>query len=399
MLSVVYLSIFAVSLIFSVIYLYMWHKHFDVNFTMIFTLVPVACLGYALQGGAKCLEGAVYGTQIVYLGGCFLQFFILFSILNLCRINVSKWIRVVAFSVCACIYASVLTIGHLDVFYRNMRFRVIGGSGILYHEYGFMHTVFYAVICLAFLIGLIAIAYSLLRKKQVPRTIIYLLTMPYGICMLGFFVGRRMIQGIDLVPLCYVLAQAVYLLIAYRVNLYDISDTVIDSMVQEQTIGYISFDFRHRYLGSNEVAQQLFPELKDTAVDEMFGYKPSQRQIRHYMDHFDRTPEHNTYVYTLHDPEGYAERDRFYAVQVNYLYDGIRKRGYIVTLTDDTAKQKYIRLLDDYNEDLQKKVAEKTEHIVEMHDHLIMSLAMMVESRDNSTGGHIKRTSEGVRSP
>jgi response regulator RpfG family c-di-GMP phosphodiesterase len=32
-----------------------------------------------------------------------------------------------------------------------------------------------------------------------------------------------------------------------------------------------------------------------------------------------------------------------------------------------------------------------------MHDNLIMSLAMMVESRDNSTGGHIKRTSEGVR--
>ena len=32
-----------------------------------------------------------------------------------------------------------------------------------------------------------------------------------------------------------------------------------------------------------------------------------------------------------------------------------------------------------------------------MHDNLIMSLAMMVESRDNSTGGHIKRTSEGVK--
>ena len=32
-----------------------------------------------------------------------------------------------------------------------------------------------------------------------------------------------------------------------------------------------------------------------------------------------------------------------------------------------------------------------------MHDNLIMSMAMLVESRDNSTGGHIKRTSEGVR--
>ena len=68
-----------------------------------------------------------------------------------------------------------------------------------------------------------------------------------------------------------------------------------------------------------------------------------------------------------------------------------------MTFRDDTANKKYIRLLDEYNENLQNEVAEKTRHIIEMHDNLIMSLAMMVESRDNSTGGHIKRTSEGVR--
>ena len=32
-----------------------------------------------------------------------------------------------------------------------------------------------------------------------------------------------------------------------------------------------------------------------------------------------------------------------------------------------------------------------------MHDNLILSMATMVESRDNSTGGHIRRTSIGVK--
>ena len=32
-----------------------------------------------------------------------------------------------------------------------------------------------------------------------------------------------------------------------------------------------------------------------------------------------------------------------------------------------------------------------------MHDKLVISMATMVESRDNSTGGHIKRTSMGVK--
>jgi putative two-component system response regulator len=56
----------------------------------------------------------------------------------------------------------------------------------------------------------------------------------------------------------------------------------------------------------------------------------------------------------------------------------------------------YIRLLDRYNEELEDEVKAKTESIIKMHDNLILSMATMVESRDNSTGGHIRRTSEGV---
>ena len=53
--------------------------------------------------------------------------------------------------------------------------------------------------------------------------------------------------------------------------------------------------------------------------------------------------------------------------------------------------------MHNFNANLQHEVDEKTAHIVEMHNRLIMSMATMVESRDNSTGGHIRRTSEGVR--
>ena len=35
--------------------------------------------------------------------------------------------------------------------------------------------------------------------------------------------------------------------------------------------------------------------------------------------------------------------------------------------------------------------------MLKMHNNLILGMATMVESRDNSTGGHIKRTSAGVR--
>ena len=50
-----------------------------------------------------------------------------------------------------------------------------------------------------------------------------------------------------------------------------------------------------------------------------------------------------------------------------------------------------------YNQELEKEVEAKTEQIVAMQNQLVIGMATMVESRDNSTGGHIKRTSAGVR--
>lgn len=398
MVSVFYGIVFTVSLLCAAIYIYMWHKHFDVNFTMVFTLVPIACLGYLLSSFAGTLDGAIISQQIMYIGGSFLQLFIVFSIFNLCRINIPNWLRMLMFGVCVMVYASVLTIGHKDFFYKNVSFAVVDGNPILVREYGMMHTVFYGLLCVFLLTGIITIIYSWLRKKEVPRRILILLMIPDVVCVLVYFVVLKIFgSNIDLVSLGYVIAEVVYLLIAHRVNLYDVSNTVIDSYIQEQKMGYTSFDFKFRYLGSNDVAKELMPELADIAVDEIFGDKPSQRRMRHFLDSFKENPKNNQFAHTVHGADNNADEDRIYNVTVNFLYDGNRKRGYIVTFTDDTANKKYIQLLDNYNEKLQNDVEEKTRYIVEMHDNLIMSLAMMVESRDNSTGGHIKRTSEGVR--
>ena len=399
MFALYYGMIFAASLTCAALYIYIWHKHFDVNFTLIFTLIPIACLGYLLSALARSLEAAIIGQQIIYIGGSFLQLFIVFSIFNLCKVEVPKYLRLILFAFCAIVYASVLTIGHLDWFYTKVSFEMIGSRPILHKEYGIMHTVFYVLVCLYLITGIITIIYSWIRKKEIPRRILIMLIFPDIVCVVNYFIILKVFNlSVDLVPLGYIFAQLIYLLIAYRVNLYDVSNTVIDSFVQEQKVGYISFDFNLRYLGSNQVAKDLVPELNDIAIDELFGYKPSQRKIRHFLDSFRQNNENNTFVYVVNGPDDDSfEDDQFYNVNVNYLYDGKWKRGYIITFIDDTPNRKYIKLLDNYNDTLKKEVDDKTRHIVEMHDNLIMGMAMMVENRDNSTGGHIKRTSEGVR--
>ncbi|MBP5282088.1 MAG: HD domain-containing protein [Lachnospiraceae bacterium] len=392
-----YGSVFVLSLLFSAIYIFMWHKHFDANITLVFTIIPIACLGYLLLGLSDTTKEAIVAVKITYLGGCFLQLFLLFTILHLCAIDIGRWSRILLFLLSCTLYASVLTIGYMDIFYKDLSFQIIGTTRILNKEYGWMHSVFYAVVFLFFAAELIIIVYSWLKKRQVPRTIIHLMIFP-GIIVLFFYIGgRRITNQVDLIPLGYVLAQFLYLIIAYRMNLYNVSDTVIDSMVRERAIGYVSFDFKYKYLGSNETAKKIMPELALLAVDETLGYQPAERKLRLFIDTFSDDQKRNLFVYTTKGEDGKEENEKFYNVNVSYLNDGITRRGYIITFTDDTQNRKYINLLDSYNVNLKREVEQKTQNIVEMHDNLIMSLAMMVESRDNSTGGHIKRTSEGVR--
>ncbi|MBR4223690.1 MAG: HD domain-containing protein [Oscillospiraceae bacterium] len=397
MIQIFYITAFVMSLICSGIYVYMWHKHFDVNFTLIFTFVPVACLGYVMYSRSTDLREAIVSMKVTYLGSSFLQLFILFSIFNLCRTEIKKWVRLVLFGISGATYLTVLTIGRNDIFYKDVAFDMVDGSCSLIKTYGPMHTLLHAEIIAYFAMGLIVLAWSWIRKKQVPRTLAALLVIPDVICVAGFFLGKILLPRADIIPAGYVIAQIVYLMIAYRVNLYDVGDTAIDSMVKEQGLGYISCDFKCRYLGSNDTAKELIPELADKAVDDMIGYKPSERRLRHFLDDFMRNEKNSGFVYSLYSDDEFPQEVKIFNVTVGYLYDGNRKRGYFITFTDDTANRKYMQLLDNYNDSLKSEVEEKTQHIVEMHDNLIMSLAMMVESRDNSTGGHIKRTSDGVK--
>ncbi len=397
MVTVYYGFVYGLSLLCSAIYIYKCNKRVNVNVSMLFAFIPIACLGYYLLSTAQSLGEAVNAIKIMYLGGTFLQLFIFLSITNLCQININNVVKLLLAGACCICYTFVLTIGKNDMFYKNLSFELVDGFGVLKRGYGSMHTYYYLFVIVFFLAGLTVIYYSWKNKRQVSRRIIILLFIPDCIVVIGYLFGRKIINEVELIPIGYLLAQVIYLIIAERMNMYDVDDTAVDSMVQGQSIGYITFDYDYRYLGSNESAKKIIPELNNIAVDSRLTDSQVEKQLYEYIDLFKNNPQKNSFVYTFKSKSGRTNEDLIYNVTVNNMYYGNSKIGYSLTLVDDTANRQYIKLLDNYKDKLKTEVDEKTKHIVLMHDNLIMSLAMMVESRDNSTGGHIKRTSEVVR--
>lgn len=387
-----YGGFFLASLALSLLYVYIWHKHFNVNFTLLFMLIPIANMGYAMIANADVIEEAMAGMKFVYLGGCFAPFLILQSTLEICDIKISRFTRTMLLLICTGIYSTVLTMGNSELFYKDASFvKAEDGSGMLTEKvYGPMHTVFYIVVISFFLISIFGAVYSYFNKRDISRKLILLILIPELLTMCSYF-GGHIISGSDaMIPVSYVFAQIMYIIIIHRICLYDITDSGIDSLVKTGDTGFISFDFKYRYLGSNETAKQMIPILRDLTVDKPMYKSPEfKARAEKWLDDFEYDETHNE----VH----YHKDDKSFLITINYLFDGRKRRGYQFFIKDDTANQQYISLINRYNLDLREEVEAKTKHIVEMHDNLVMSMATMVESRDNSTGGHIKRTSEGVR--
>ena len=385
-----YEVLFGLSVLLTLVYVAIWHKHFDAHISLIFAFIPLTNLAYAMMAHARSLEGALTAAKFTYIGGCFLSLFITQSIFGLCHINLKRWMNVGLMFLCLTSYALALSMGNASYFYKTVSFEIDRGMGRLIKTYGFGHTLTYVIITFLLVISFTAMVYSLIKKNDVSNKTIILLMFPAGVAFTAYFIRKLLPEGIDAMPLSYVFAQIIYLIIVHRLCLYDIADLGVDSLIKKGDTGFVSIDFDEVYLGSNERAQKVFPYLRDINVDTYFGrYIQVKNTLLKWLEEYKRDETKDHFYYEVDD--------KIYLITIRYLYDGKHRRGYQFFITDDTDSRKYMKLLTNYNDQLSEEVAEKTENIVAMHNRLILGMATMVESRDNSTGGHIRRTSDVVR--
>lgn len=387
-----YYANFAISIGVIIVYAFLFHKHFDANLTIMAVLLPILTLAHLLVARSATAEEALIGLRLTYIGGCFLLPAAMFLIFHACGIEVKPSFRVPCIVVSSLIYVFCLTIGYNDLFYVGVPdLAIYGGAAYLTNKhYGFMHTMFYVVVIIYYAMTIAAIVYSFFKKKQVPRTILILIAITVTVAMLGFFGGRLITKTFEMLPTTYNIGLILYLVIASRLRLYDVPDAVIDALLQKGDTGFLSLDSKMRYLGSNEAAQSMLPELKELVVDKPIQeHAYFQENLIPYIKEFIADGSKSTHII-------YRD-EKVYRVSVNRLMFGRRSKGYQFIITDDTAAQKYIDLIKNYNDELKADVESKTASILAMQNRLVLGMATMVEGRDNSTGGHIKRTSDGVR--
>ena len=386
--KVYYSIIFVLSLIMSGIYAGIWRKRFSAFITLIFAFVPVTCLGYYILAFSKTIPEAIIGIKISYLG-VFIHIFLMYAIFNLCNLNIKKWLRLLLLAITTTFFLFSLTIGSFGLFYKDLTGELIDNQLILHKSYGIVHTLYYIQIVIYMIITICGTFYAIRKKNDVSRHNLHLMLACEIIPILIFFTGRLAHLQVDLLPLAYISCEIILLIISRRIVLYDVTETVIETIAFNGKTGFVSFDDEFHYLGSNQFAKKIYPELAELKVDDSVLKNPElNKGIISKVHEYIINPKKNSFFKDF--------GKQIFQIDISKLFDGRVNRGYILYMQDDTKDQKYITLLNGYNDKLRDEVAQKTDHIVKMHNNLILGMATMVESRDNSTGGHIKRTSDVV---
>ena len=217
---------------------------------------------------------------------------------------------------------------------------------------------------------------------------IYAMIVMESINCVLFICGRNLNPAFEIMPFMYVADGWILLYLNRRAMMYNIEDCIISSLGKQESYGYIMFDNHKNYLGSNSIAGKIFPEILDCKVDLQIKNKPEVEVVLHWI---------NEYSTGLRENFSYEIGDRHYQCRIERIWHKEKASGYIVEIQEDTDKWNYMNLLSSYNAELERQVKEKTEHILNIQSQVLLGMANMVENRDGSTGGHIKRTSDVIR--
>ena len=386
-----YLALFFIALFLTITFKMLWTQHTNMNVTLVFIFMPISMLGYVFYALSSNLEEALLANKMIYLGGCFLQMFVTLAIMTLFQIRFPKTLSLLMMCFSVFLYGLVCTAGFLPIFYRDVTYAKENGVVKLIKDYAPLHSLLYVVLIGYSILGISILIYSMIKKRKFSTRTTVLLLFAEILGPLCYFMTKILHTDVELVPISYVTFQIVFLLVMDRAELYVISLTQSQALIENDDNAFLALDRKRCFLGANETALSNFPELQNQKIDYKVQLKKEPlKKLYVWLDELDKSDTDN--LIKQHEWRG-----QYYKYMIGYLRRGNRIRGYQVIVIDETKERKYTNLLKKFNNELTEEVKKQTEHIQDIQDKMILGLADMVENRDTNTGGHIKRTSDGVR--
>lgn len=352
--------------------------------------------GYLYIALSTDVKEALLANKVVYLGGCFGPLIILLLTCAVCNYKLHMWLKTVLYFYACTVYTMVLTIGINDLYYKEAYLEKQNGSSVLVRSYGIGHNFFYILLYGYMVVAVFLLIRNIVKRKAVSQKNVWVMIAIILVNIVLFLVVRVMFPKVEIMPVMYVIEGWILLYMYHRGIVYNIDDNINNALGRLELYGYIMLDKKLNYLGGNDVAIDIFPELSECMIDRKFDRVP---QILEWI---------KTYNETGRESFSYEKKEKHFECYIDEIRHREKSVGYMLEFREDTDKFKYMKLLAEHNaeletfhKELEEKVREQTQElqiqkkqIKEILVQTVTALSEAVDAKDRYTSGHSKRVAK-----
>ncbi len=365
--------------------------------------VMISNSGYFILSCSRNLQEAVLANALAYVGGVFLPLLIVYILIDYSDSKVPTWFSVVILLINIFVFVSTVLTDRFPYFYAGLKFDPSSPSPLI-KEPGQIYYIRYII--LAVEVGLAAfftILTYLGKRSASFRLMVTYAGSLFGV-MLVYLGSRFFGLKYEIIPFFYLICTLILDYVVARSTIYNVNLSVQEKINELSTFGYIVFDRKYNYVGSNSVSEKFFPEIANARIDSKiiakdYALKDLLKWVAKCASEVENSDKkQNKYKKSIVINDRSPSERRYLECEMSFIHFGFRNHvtGYLVEITDDTEQHNMIESMSFRGETLKREVERQTKRAKSMQMSTILGMAAMIESRDNSTGGHINRTSACV---
>lgn len=368
------------------------YKHTDRYLWTLIVIIPIIIMGYWFLSWVHTPEAALIALYFVYLDSTVMLVICLFSILKVIGVSVSGFAKAGIYGVTILHLLSIWFSKDSVIYYSNVEIEETKWGSIALFAAGPLKITHYIFLAAAFLAILGSLLYGYLVKEGFSRRILRVYSAFAVAGLLIYLI--EMLTGVkfSMLPGLYAVGS-IFIAIYYdHFQSQDIVSLIGEKQCKTGYRGFAAIDRNGKLLGYNNQFAKMIPEITSVGIDEKIKYD-GEGLIGHLYPAIELFEKENK------ETQNICIDEKIYNLTVSVFSVNDKKLtdGYLLELADITEEIRQKEIVDKYNEVLSKEVKEKTEHIAEIQNTVVIGLANMVENRDDNTGGHIKRTSEVIK--
>ncbi len=384
-----YLLCFIISLCITLTFAFKESSKRTVHMSLYFIFTSISILGLWQRNEAVSLEEAILATKISYIGECYSSLSIVFIILYLCKVKITKKIRALIVVISTTNFGICLTIGRLPYFYRNMQFLFDGQKYVLVKDNGILHSLFFILLFAFYAMCNVVLFSAIKKKKDISVKIISIVLSVMGAGLLCYIV-QHLFLNMEIMPIWFTASTIIFFIIDEKLNLYSIDRPVIDSFLKQNSVGVVAFDRNYRYLGCNACAREIYPQLSHLVVDYKIDITdPELTELYSWIKFFKRNIKSEFY---------FKQGSKYYKVVFNHLYSANKIKGFQLMFTDCTEEKNKesnlikISITDELTNLLNRRAYEEEINKIQSdgipEDFAIISFDLNGLKKANDTKGH-----------